>query len=165
MRGRASERACVRACVRAARPKPKAKCAIRQRPHRAFRQSLEIGDNLTRNHLPLQVGGALVLGQRANDPVVLVLLHDVRAPTRDAGCHKDRRVLRHRNAHDEVRHPAWEVHVRMDVLVAQHDRLDFIAHGMLHGESCMLHGGLKAYGEMRESAKAASRISSDFRNF
>ena len=29
----------------------------------------------------------------------------------------------------------------------------------------MLHGGLKAYGEMRESAKAASRISSDFRNF
>ena len=120
MRGRASERA--------ARRKPKAKCAIRQRPHRAFRQSLEIGDNLTRNHLPLQVGGTLVLSQWTNDPVVLVLLHDVRAPTRDAGCHKDRRVLRHRNAHDEVRHSAWEVHVRMDVLVAQHDRLDFVAH-------------------------------------
>ena len=31
----------------------------------------------------------------------------------------------------------------------------------------MVHasGGLKAYGEMRESAKAAPRISSDFRNF
>ena len=30
---------------------------------------------------------------------------------------------------------------------------------------CALPGGLKAYDEMRESAKAASRISSDFRNF
>ena len=57
-----------------------------------------------------------------------MLLHDVRAPTGDASRNKDRRVLRHRNAHDEVGHPAWEVHVRVNVLIAQHDGLHFIAH-------------------------------------
>ena len=57
-----------------------------------------------------------------------MLLHDVRTPAGDAARHEDRRVLRHGDTHDEIGHAAREVDVRVDALVAQHDRLHFVAH-------------------------------------
>ena len=64
-----------------------------------------------------------VLRQGPNDAVVGVLLHDVSTPASDSTGHKDGGVLRHRNAHGEVGHPAREINIGMNVLVPEHDAL------------------------------------------
>src|SRR5262245_47307576 len=62
-----------------------------------------------------------VVRQRPDDAIIRVLLHHVRAPASHAAGDENRRVLRHGNAHHEVRHAAREIHVWKDVLLLEHD--------------------------------------------
>lgn len=69
---------------------------------------------------------AAVCRQRSDNTIVLVLFHDMGAPTRDSRSHKDRGVLRNWDTQDEISHTAREIDIWMDCFVSQHDRLNLI---------------------------------------
>lgn len=67
-----------------------------------------------------------VCRQRSDNTIVLVLFHDMGAPTSDSRSHKDRGVLRNWDTQDEISHTAREIDIWMDRFVTEHDRLDLI---------------------------------------
>ena len=70
--------------------------------------------------------GTAVCRQRSDNTIVLVLFHDMGAPTSDSRSHKDRSVLRNWDTQDEISHTAREIDIWMDRFVTEHDRLDLI---------------------------------------
>jgi len=102
-------------------------------PHHLTRRHIEhklvwkigVAENPLR--LPRAWSRAFVIGQWTNNSVIGVLLHDMRRPTRNATRHENRRVLRHWNAKNEIRHTAREIHIGVNGLVLQHDGLNAIA--------------------------------------
>src|SRR5213079_937343 len=65
-------------------------------------------------------GGARVLGARPDEPVVAVLLENVRGPAGHAAHREDRRELVGRDAHGRIARAGEQVHVRVDVLLLGH---------------------------------------------
>ena len=69
---------------------------------------------------------AAVYCQRSDNAIILVLFHDMGAPTSDSRSHKDRSVLRNWDTQDEISHAAREIDIWMDRFVTEHDRLDLV---------------------------------------
>ena len=79
-----------------------------------------------RKNLPGMDRGTAVCRQRSDNTIVLVLFHDMGAPTSDSRSHKDRGVLRNWDTQDEISHTAREIDIWMDRFVTEHDRLDLV---------------------------------------
>src|SRR5687768_10120155 len=70
----------------------------------------------------LRVRGTGVVGARPDQPVVRVLLEDVRGPPRDPADGKDGRVQVDRNAERVIRRGRVEIDVRIQLLVGLDQR-------------------------------------------
>src|SRR5262249_12161576 len=78
--------------------------------------------------IPLRILRADVLGPRPDQPIVRVLLEHVRRPARDAADGEDRREQIDVDPEGVIRRRRVEVDVRVQVLLALHQRLDALRH-------------------------------------
>ena len=84
--------------------------------------------SLFERHVALRILRADVVGARADQAVVRVLLEHVRRPARDAADREDRREQIDRDAERVVGRRRIEVDVRVQLLLGLHQRLDALRH-------------------------------------